>query len=140
MIASDISFPLNFRVGDSYHGYYNIDNPSLVPYPYPDDFDPNNVYFREEMHRDLAFNPSQDINYPEGVEFEDIFLVIMELFTLYGYIADIYSGTILDYSFIYDMDERVMELLDNVPDERFLYQDADYNIDIRNYIDNYLHN
>ena len=142
LIASGGSFPYTFHVGGDYdYGACQIDNPSLVPYPYPDDFDPNNVYFREEMYRDLAFNASQDISYPDGVEFEDIFIVIMELFELYGNIADFYTESILNYnSFIHEMDERSIELLNNVPDERFLYQYVDNGICLRNYVNSYLNN
>ncbi len=121
LIAADDMFPYNFRVGgvdDVIHSH--IANPSFVPYPYPDDYDPNNVYF-EENFTSVAFADSDYIVYPEGVEFEEIYVVVMDLLYSLQMIGKYYSKGIFGFNFIYELDERAVDLLNNIPQDKLLY-------------------
>ena len=69
-----------------FYGFTNSDaKVGIIPYPYPDDYNPKDVKFTSIASSYCLFPNGNKSKYPEGIEFEDIFAIVCEIYN-YSYL------------------------------------------------------
>ena len=131
-------------MGAEYLNYirYPNDELSVVPYPYPDDYDLSELYLSIGGAVPYVFPIKEQTNYPEGVTFEDIFVVMCDFFyqvNLYDFAnKDTMKGIQLYMNNISQFSDNTIDVYSSFTSDKYFYEPiysiSNYYIILKNFI------
>ena len=102
---------------------FNFSNIGIVPFPYPDDYNPKDVKYSCDYcsYQEFVFFNSKRSQYPEGVEFEDIFAVICEILNYRYLLSFTDKEKNLSYLKYVCNNEKNLEVYSNLTSEDYIF-------------------